>query len=186
MASKKNRRLGIILGIVVVAMFGFGYLLVPLYDVLCDALNINGKTGGPVAKSVAPVDQSRTITVQFLATTNGNLPWEFYPLQKSIKIHPGENRKIEYFAKNLSGATMSVQAVPSVTPGLASKYLKKTECFCFNQQTLASKATMEMPMIFHIDRDLPKTIRTVTLSYTLFNVTDKKKRLSNNKTPGRI
>ena len=150
--------------------FAFGFALVPIYNVMCDVLGINGKTGGATAASVAAVDQSRTITVQFLASRNEQLPWKFIP-PKPIRVHPGENAKIEYFAENDSGKTMTVQAVPSVTPGLAAKYLKKTECFCFNQQTLANKKTMEMPLLFHLDRDLPSNIHVVTLSYTLFDVT---------------
>ena len=166
-------------------MFGFGYLMVPLYDVLCDALGINGKTGGQVSASVLPIDKSRTITVQFIANNGKNLPWKFYPINKTVKIHPGENKRIAYFAENISGRTMTVQAIPSVTPGLAANYLKKTECFCFNQQTLKNKESMEMPLIFHLDRDIPKNIRVVTLSYTLFDVTKNAKK-SKVKQTGRL
>jgi len=182
---KRTKRLGIILFAGAIAMFGFGYLMVPLYDVLCNALGINGKTGTQVTASVVPIDKSRTITVQFIATNNKNLPWKFYPLDKSVKLHPGESKRIAYFAENVSGKTMTVQAIPSVTPGLAANYLKKTECFCFNQQTLKNKETMDMPLIFHLDRDLPKNIRTVTLSYTLFDVTKNAKQTKRKRT-GRL
>lgn len=157
-------------------MFGFGYLMVPLYDVLCTALNINGKTGGATSMSVASIDNSRTVTVQFLANNARNLPWKFYPEITTIKLHPGENRRVYYYAKNDSNHTMIVQAIPSVTPTPAAQYLKKTECFCFNQQTLKSGEVMEMPLLFHLDRDIPQNIRVVTLSYALFDVTDKKYR----------
>jgi cytochrome c oxidase assembly protein subunit 11 len=115
------------------------------------------------------VDKSRSVEVQFLATRNAKLPWDFYPKLKSVTLHPGENKKIEYVAKNNSDHTMTVQAIPSVTPGLAANYLRKTECFCFNQQTLKSGQSMDMPLIFHLDPELPSEYHTVTLSYTLFD-----------------
>lgn len=161
--------------LVAVLMFGFGYALVPLYNVLCDAFGLNGKTGGQVERAVvSAVDRSRTITVQFVSMNNAQLPWKFYPYRKSVEVHPGENTKIAYFAKNESGRTMTVQAIPSVAPGLAAKYLKKTECFCFARQTLATGETMDMPLLFHIDRELPKDVQEITLSYTLFDVTGTK------------
>jgi cytochrome c oxidase assembly protein subunit 11 len=184
MLRKKNRKILIILSCVVVGMFFFGYALVPLYDVMCKSLGINGKTGGQSANA-SFIDESRWITVQFVATNNANLPWKFYPLTRNIKIHPGQNTKVAYFAENDSNNLMSVQAVPSVAPGLAAKYLKKTECFCFRRQTLKSKQSIEMPLLFHLDTNLPKDINTVTLSYTLFDVTNLKTRTPESKA-GRI
>jgi cytochrome c oxidase assembly protein subunit 11 len=173
--AKRIKRLALTLCLCAMSMFGFGYALVPLYNVLCKNLGFNGKTSGEASSPVSTVDLSRTITVQFLATNNENLPWKFRPNQVTIEVHPGENTRVSYYARNESGKTMTVQAVPSVTPGPAAKYLKKTECFCFRRQTLASHAEMDMPLIFHLDRDLPKNVNTVTLSYTLFDVTDKQK-----------
>lgn len=182
---KRIKRLTIILLLVAVSMFGFGYALVPLYNVLCKQLGINGKTSSEASTAITAVDVTRTITVQFLATNNANLPWQFHPNQASVEIHPGENTRVSYYAKNESGKTMVVQAIPSVSPGIAAKYLKKTECFCFRQQTLDSQASLDMPLLFHIDRDLPKNINTVTLAYTLFDVTNMKKKAPSNEV-GRI
>lgn len=167
----------------VVAMFAFGYAMVPLYNVLCNAWGMNGKTGGQ-AEAASQVDNSRWVTVEFIATTNAHLPWKFYPLEKKVKVHPGENRQVVFFAENDSGKTMTVQAIPSLTPGLAAKYMKKTECFCFNRQTFTPGQSMEMPMIFHIDTALPKDIHTVTLSYTMFDTEGI--RTNTNKTAGKI
>lgn len=167
---RSNKKLVFWLFCLVIGMFLFGYALVPLYNILCNVLNINGKTNSSSIKNTTLIDKSRSITVQFLATNNANLPWTFYPKTKKIKIHPGENVKLAYFAKNNSNHTMTVQAIPSVTPGLAATHLKKTECFCFNQQTLKAHQSMDMPLIFHLDNKLPKNIHEVTLSYTLFEV----------------
>lgn len=170
--NKKQRRLLIILCSFVLGMFGFGYAMVPLYSVLCSSLGINGKTGGQVALDDTGIDETRIITVQFLATTNAYIPWEFRPRVRTIRLHPGENRTVAFFAKNDTDHDMTVQAIPSVTPGLAAKYLKKTECFCFTQQKMKGQEEMDWPLLFHIDRNLPGNIHTITLAYTLFDVTN--------------
>ncbi len=180
----KNKRIVRWLLCVAVGMFGFGFALIPLYNVMCDVLGINGKTGGAVSAVSQHVDKSREIIVQFVANNNENLPWKFHPNTKQIEFHPGEITRISYFAQNDSNHDMTVQAIPSVTPGLAAKYLKKTECFCFTQQTLKPHEKMDMPLLFHIDPDLPKNIHTITLSYTLFDVTNRQTK--NKKLPGKI
>lgn len=154
-------------------MFGFGFAMVPLYDVLCDALGINGKPSGRIAYAAAHVDRSRTVTVQFLSMNNRDMGWEFKPLVREVKVHPGVLTTINYFAKNPGKQAMVAQAVPSVSPGEGSLYLQKTECFCFNNQTLLAGEEIQMPVRFYVDPDLPKHIHTLTLSYTLFNMTDK-------------
>lgn len=177
MSTSKNKRLAFFLLVLSIGMFGFGYALVPIYNVMCSALGINGKTGEATPLQKGGIDKSRKIEILFLSHTQGELNWAFYPIQKKIILHPGENKRIEYFAENKADHPTIVQAIPSVTPGRAAKYLKKTECFCFTQQTLNGKAQMKMPILFHIDRDLPKDIQEVVLSYTLFDVTKKSKKM---------
>ncbi len=186
MSINKNIRLALILLAAAIGMFGFGYALVPLYNVMCKTLGINGKTGGATNEAVGAIDKTRKIEIIFLAHAQGKLDWEFRPIQKKIMLHPGENKRIAYFARNKTQRPMTVQAIPSVSPGRAAKYLKKTECFCFTQQTLNGKTNMEMPILFHIDRDLPHDIQEVVLSYTLFDVTHRQKTNVNNQTLGRI
>lgn len=175
MAKQNHSRLLILLTVIVIGMLGFGFALVPIYNSLCKALGINGKTN---AQSVAydpatSVDKTRSVTVEFVATNNSGVPWEFYPKTRKIKVHPGDIAKLAFYAENQSARQMTVQAIPSVTPGIAAKYLKKTECFCFAQQTLKSHEAMNMPLLFHLDPALPANVRTITLAYTLFDVTDR-------------
>lgn len=170
--------------ILTLAMFGFGFAMVPLYNVLCEITGLNGKTGSYSALSTAPIDVSRKITVQFLATDNAELPWTFIPLIKEVDVYPGENKEVAFYAKNNSGHTMTVQAIPSVTPGIAAKYLRKTECFCFQRQTFKDGEARDMPVLFHLDPSLPKNIQTITISYTLFDTSTLK--FNNSKTPGKI
>lgn len=176
MARKNHVKLVLILSCTVIGMFGFGFALVPIYNSLCKTLGINGKTNTQaVAYDVrnAHVDKSREILVEFIAQNNGAVPWAFYPKVKKVRVHPGDIAKLSFYAENKSNHQMIVQAIPSVTPGLAAKYLKKTECFCFTQQTLGGHEAMDMPLLFHIDPALPDNIKTVTLSYTLFDVTNR-------------
>ncbi|MBI2381762.1 MAG: cytochrome c oxidase assembly protein [Gammaproteobacteria bacterium] len=167
-----NAQLAGKLSVAALLMFGFGFAMVPLYDVFCEALGINGKPTGRLAYA-GEVDRSRTVTVQFLAMNDRSMDWQFQPLVKAVKVHPGEPTTVKFYAKNPRGMDMVGQAVPSVAPGEGALYLQKTECFCFNQQTLKAGESIEMPVRFHVDPALPEHIHTLTLSYTLYNVTDK-------------
>ena len=148
-------------------------VMVPLYNVPCDALGINGKTDGKAYTSVqAGIDESRLVTVQFVATNNEGMPWEFGPTVTTMKVHPGAVNDTVFFAHNTLARDMVAQAIPSISPARAVQYFHKTECFCFNQQPLAAGAATEMPLQYIVDRDLPADIHTITLSYTIFDVTD--------------
>ncbi len=159
---------------VAVVMFAFVFVvMVPLYDVLCDALGINGKTSGEAYTAVqAGVDESREITIQFVATNNEGMPWEFRPQSTMINVHPGAVNDTVFYARNPLPEAMVAQAIPSVSPSRAAEYFHKTECFCFNQQPLEGLSDVQMPLQFIVDQDLPSDIKTITLSYTIFDVTE--------------
>lgn len=168
----RHSRLVFILSCIVIGMFGFGFALVPIYNRMCVVLGINGKVTQAERYDAnhARIDKEREIVVEFVATQNSMLPWKFYPKTYKIKIHPGEVAKLAFYAENQSDDRMTVQAIPSITPGIAAKYLKKTECFCFTQQTLNAHEAMDMPLLFHLDPELPVDVKTITLSYTLYDV----------------
>tara|TARA_R110000823_G_scaffold125385_2_gene251996 strand:+ start:2633 stop:3193 length:561 start_codon:yes stop_codon:yes gene_type:complete len=157
-----------------VAMFAFVFVvMVPLYDVLCDVLGINGKTSATAYTSVsAQVDESRVVTIQFVATNNHGMPWEFRPTANVMKVNPGAVNDTLFYARNPLPDPMVAQAIPSVSPARAAEYFHKTECFCFNQQPLDGDSSAEMPLQFIVDQDLPADIQTITLSYTIFDVTE--------------
>ena len=161
------------LGAVSVAMFAFVFVvMVPLYNVLCDALGINGKTSSEAYISVsAEVDEKRSIKVQFIATNNDGMPWAFSPEVTEMLVHPGAANVTVFFAANPTMNVMVAQAIPSVSPSRAAEYFHKTECFCFEQQPLDGNGEAEMPLQFIVDQDLPADIKTITQSYTLFDVT---------------
>ena len=160
------------LSIIPLLMFGFGFALVPLYDVFCEITGINGKTGRVEASTIDAnmVDNSRVIEVRFLANTSPGLPWSFEPTEKKMKVHPGKLYKATYRVRSTVNATTVGQAVPSVSPGLAAEHFNKTECFCFTQQELTGLEEREMPLQFIVDSDISDNIEQITLSYTFFSV----------------
>lgn len=160
--------------LVVFAMFGFGFALVPLYDVFCDITGLNGKTATTAANiNESGIDKSRVITVQFLSRTAQGIPWKFEPMINEIKVHPGEMKLVNFYAKNESVNDIVGQAVPSVSPGRAAIYFQKIECFCFNHQPLKAQQDIEMALQFYVDTELPDDVSTITLSYTLYDITGK-------------
>jgi cytochrome c oxidase assembly protein subunit 11 len=160
--------------LVVFAMFGFGFALVPLYDVFCDITGLNGKTNEVgVAYENEGIDTSRTVKVQFITRMAKGIPWQFEPVINEISVHPGEVKFVNFYAKNKSKRDIVGQAVPSVSPGLAAGYFQKIECFCFTQQPLKAGEEVEMGLQFYVDIDLPIEIKTLTLSYTLYDISEK-------------
>jgi len=159
------------LALIPVLMFGFGFALVPLYNVFCDITGLNGKTGRIEAAEVdsTAIDTSRTIVVSFLANTSNGLPWSFEPLVDKMEVHPGQVYEASFRVRNSSSEKTLGQAIPSVSPGLAAEHFNKTECFCFTQQSLEGHETREMPVRFVVDSDISKKIDQITLSYTFFS-----------------
>jgi cytochrome c oxidase assembly protein subunit 11 len=169
-----NRRLTKRLLLVTVAMFGFGFAMVPLYEVLCEVTGLNGRTGSQAAvlEPGMAVDESRTVTVEFVASLNAGAPWEFAPQVTRMTVHPGQFYQTNFHAQNLTGQTLAGQAVPSVAPGPAARHFQKIECFCFTRQVFQPGEGRDMPVIFRLDPDLAPDVRTVTLSYTFFKLDD--------------
>ena len=165
-----NRLMTLKLSVVVLMMFGFGYAMVPLYRSICEALGINVLSS--VEKTAAArntqVDLGRTVTVEFDANAHG--PWEFKPAVSSLKVHPGEITTVMYEFRNVQNRTMAAQAIPSYAPQQAAAHFNKIECFCFSQWTLAPGESKQWPVVFVVDDKLPKDVKTITLSYTFFEV----------------
>ncbi len=168
--SQNTNKLVKKLVVTVFLMFGFGFALVPLYDVFCDITGLNGKTSNVAASESESIDKTRTINVEFIARTQGNFPWVFAPEVKKMVVHPGQMHQVNFQVKNNSAHNMVAQAVPSVSPGIAAAYFNKIECFCFNQQPLEQGQAADLGLQFYIDKDIPVEYTTVTLSYTLFDI----------------
>jgi len=172
-----NRQILLKLLVAAVMMFGFGYALVPMYRALCEVTGINVLTNkndyGVRAYGVnkvgnTQIDYSRIVTIEFDSNSRG--PFTFRPLKNFLEVHPGEMTQIDYQVSNTLDRTVQAQAIPSYAPKSATEYFTKLECFCFQQQTLAAHETKKMPVVFVIDAGLPEDVKTITLSYTFFEV----------------
>ena len=176
---RDNRRMMGKLGVIALAMFGFGYALVPMYRTICDALGINvlsvseRVTGGTGTsrKASTQVDLSRTVTIEFDANARG--VFDFKPAVRSVQVHPGEMATVMYEFRNIQNRTLAAQAIPSYAPMQASAHFNKVECFCFNEYVLKPGETKQWPVVFYVDAKLPKDVTTITLSYTFFEVAGK-------------
>ncbi|MDQ3185588.1 MAG: cytochrome c oxidase assembly protein [Pseudomonadota bacterium] len=152
-----------------VVMFGFGFALVPFYEKICEVTGINNLLQADTLTENTRVDTSRLITVELDANTRG-LPWQFKPMQSSVRVHPGELVEVMYEVRNNSNREISGQAIPSYSPQLLAKHLKKLECFCFSKQVLKPNEVRQMPVQFMIEPGLSTDFNTVTISYTFFEL----------------
>ena len=172
----ENTSLKIKLGLVALSMFGFGYAIVPLYEVFCNVTGINVlalgdrfiESSGNYKPLNTQVDETRTVTVEFDANVRGL--WRFKPEKSSLRVHPGELTTIMYEFQNMQGHSITAQAVPSYAPEQAGPNFHKVECFCFKEHTLAPGEKKSWPVVFVVDNALPKDVKTITLSYTFFEV----------------
>ncbi len=167
---KSNKRLVTMLVAMVFFMSGFSFALVPLYDIFCEITGLNGKTAdGPVAVK-QNIDPDRTVKVQFIANMNSAESWKFKPDVFEMEVHPGKLEETLFYAENMADVNKVARAVPSVVPGQAARYFHKTECFCFSEQAFEPREGKNMPLRFMVDPELPEKIKTISLSYTFFEL----------------
>ena len=167
--SNSTAGLVVRLSLAACGMFAFGFALVPLYDIFCEVTGIRIPIAVSEAASITEEpDKSRSITLELLANTNNNAPWEFHPLSDRVEVQTGLMQDTEFYAKNLSGRPINGVATPDIRPVEAGRYFRKVECFCFEEQQFATDEGRNMLVRFYVDPDLPPHIDTITLSYTLF------------------
>jgi cytochrome c oxidase assembly protein subunit 11 len=152
-----------------VAMFGFGFLLVPLYDVFCEITGFGGRTNAEAAVVVEAPDLTREIRVEFITTVNSYAQFEFAADVDSMTVNPGKMYYATFTAKNLASIDKVAQAVPSVAPTTAAEHFTKIECFCFTSQEFLAGEERAMPLQFIVNPDLPDYVDTITLQYTFFD-----------------
>ena len=168
--QKNHRKTVRRLVLVSVAMFGFGFALVPLYDVLCEVTGLGGRAIQVSENNDQAVASDRVVSIRFDATVNSSLPWKFQAKEKVVEYNLGVPNTALYLAMNPDDDAITGQASYNVTPPEASRYFVKTECFCFTEQTLQAGESREMPVYFYIKPDLPEHIKDITLSYTFYRL----------------
>ena len=169
---KKIKNTFFISAIVVAFMFSFSYMLVPLYDIFCEITGLNGKTNNERIVNIQEAESDRYVNVKFTSTVAGSEPFVFAPNERQMRVKVGKIYTTHYNLTNKSTSIKNVTASPSVVPGKDAEYFKKIECFCFTQQTIDGKYSMELPLQFIVDQELPEDTKTLILSYTMFNTTD--------------
>jgi cytochrome c oxidase assembly protein subunit 11 len=172
MADAKDRLLPLKLAVLGVAMFAFGFALVPIYDVFCAFTGLGGKTANAAAIVVEKPDPNRTVRVEFLGSVARGSPFQFEPDVSHLDVHPGQLYEATFRTRNLRDHELVGQAVPSVAPGTAARYFNKTECFCFTSQKFRPKEERELKVVFTVAPQLPADVDTLSLSYTYFAVSD--------------
>lgn len=166
--QKKNRKTARRLVLVAIGMFGFGFALWPLYDVLCEVTGLGGRAIQISDNNDQAVASERVISIRFDASVNSSLPWEFQAIEKVGNYQLGVPSKALYLATNPEDEAITGQATYNVAPPEAALYFVKTECFCFTEQLLEANESREMPVYFYIKSDLPEHIKDITLSYTFY------------------
>jgi len=171
--EKSNLRVAIVAGGVAMGMVGVAYAAVPLYQIFCQVTGFGGTTQRADASPEQILDQK--ITVTFDANVNSSLNWEFKPVQHSQTIRIGEQSLAFYKVVNSSREPVTGTATFNVTPVGAGAYFSKIECFCFTEQTLKPGETVDMPVSYFVDPDIVndpdmKSVTTITLSYTFYEV----------------
>ena len=162
------------LSLLVVGMFGFGFLLVPIYDVFCEITGLNGKIEGPSTLSSETIQEvdKREMLIQFVTHNNEFMPWTFKSETSQMKITTGVQQRVLFVFENTTSEDMVGQVIPSVSPGRGAEYFHKAECFCFEQQKLLAGERVELPVVFIVDPSIPLDIGSLSLGYTLFDITD--------------
>lgn len=166
--QRSNRALLVRLCVVVLAMFGFGFALVPFYEKICEVTGIRNIARADVATNTQ-IDTTRQLRIEFDANVR-KLPWRFKPATPVMFVHPGEVTQALFEVVNTETHPVTGQAIPSYGPQYAAQYFRKLECFCFTKQTLRPGETRTMPVVFVIDPAAPPELTTISLSYTFFEV----------------
>jgi len=172
--ATRNKRVGAMAALLVLAMIALGFASVPLYRLFCQVTGFGGTTQMAVGAE-APGAVGKIINVRFDGNVAPALPWKFAPEHHVQRVAVGA-RDMEFFnATNLSDKPITGTATFNVTPAQAGQYFTKIQCFCFTEQRLEPGETMRMPVIFYVDPKLltdpdTKDISEITLSYTFFPV----------------
>jgi cytochrome c oxidase assembly protein subunit 11 len=167
--SRQNASLVRRLGLMVVGSFAFGFALVPLYDVFCEIAGIRvNASPADAQESASAVD--RRVAVEFVSAVAPGDPWELVPLASDVTVQPGKLSEARFRIRNRASIEVTGQAVPSVAPAYAARYLHKTECFCFTPQAFGPAEEREFVVRFIVDAGIPQNVDRVTLAYSMYTL----------------
>ncbi|MCB1752823.1 MAG: cytochrome c oxidase assembly protein [Gammaproteobacteria bacterium] len=169
-----KRKTTLLLAGLAMGMFAFGFAMVPLYNLLCQATGVQSislrSDAGPAGRIATGVESRREVVVKFDTSVHPNLPWEFEAVEHRLMVTPGKMYSVVFKAKNRSSSEVVGQAIPSIVPWQATPYFNKLECFCFNRQILEGGESADMPLRFIVSPDLPEGINSLTLAYSFLKL----------------
>ncbi len=168
--DKETRSLTRSLWVMVAGSFAFGFALVPLYDVICEAAGIR-VNAAPSAMQASNAGEGREITLEFMSMIPPGSAFELTPEARSMKLQPGKLYEAKFLIKSRADVPVVGQAIPSVAPATTARYLQKTECFCFTPQTFQAEEQREFTVRFIVAPDLPQYVDRMTLAYSMYTVT---------------
>ncbi len=171
----KNALLAFAISAVVLLMFSFAYANVPLFKLFCQRFGIGGssKAGSKEAvweesSSTGPMS-TRTVQVKFMGVVSSGLPVRFGPSDPTVQVPIGKPVHLEYTFTNMSDDSVHFRAVHSIAPPEAAREFQLMQCFCFDDQTLAPRQTVKLPVYFALTPRMPANINEIMLSYQLFS-----------------
>jgi cytochrome c oxidase assembly protein subunit 11 len=153
--------------------FAFGFALVPLYDVICEAAGIR-VNDTPSSAAETANGAGRAVTLEFLSIVAPGGDWDLVPATESMVVEPGRLYEAHFRIQSRAGVPVVGQAVPSVAPSYTAKYLQKTECFCFTPQDFAASEEREFTVRFILDPELPPQVDRMTLAYSMYTLPERK------------
>jgi cytochrome c oxidase assembly protein subunit 11 len=168
-----NRSLTRSLVVMVAGSFAFGFALVPLYKVICEAAGIKvNDTPARARESAAAA--GRLVTLEFMSALPDGSDFQLVPETGSLALQPGRLYEAKFRIRNNSTRPVVAQAVPSVAPITTAKYLQKTECFCFTPQSFRASEEREFTVRFIVSPDLPAGVDRMTLAYSMYALPQQK------------
>ena len=170
--KRMQRTIGAICAAVAVGMVGASYAAVPLYRAFCQLTGWGGTVrrveAGPEGAAL-----NRSLTIRFDTNVASDLPWTFHAEQVTQQVHIGAPGMAYFTVRNNSDQPITGRATYNVEPDVAGAYFVKTQCFCFDDQTIPGKTEMRFPVIYYVQPEFAddrntKLFQEVVLSYTFF------------------
>ncbi len=158
--------------VMVAGSFAFGFALVPLYDVICEAAGLRVNATPVAARPDGSATAARRVTLEFMSMLPDGSPFELVPATRAMVLQPGRLYAAKFLVRNLGTQPVTAQAIPSVAPATTAQYLQKTECFCFTPQSFAASEQREFTVRFIVAPDLPRQVDRMTLAYSMYRLSD--------------
>ncbi len=159
--------------LMVAGSFAFGFALVPLYRVICEAAGIK-VNDRPTSLQASDAGVGRHVRLEMMSLLPEGSDFELTPETPEMTLQPDRLYEAKFRIRSQSTVPVVAQAVPSIAPITTSRYLQKTECFCFTPQSFKAAEEREFTVRFIVDPALPASVDRMTLAYSMYVVPGQK------------